>query len=539
MPKISWISPETKVPGTRNQQLVDAETIAATLINGGMTLDFDPTDMPDDTGSLVVNARVRRDKTTRRDGTSQFLDRKIDPRPVSAVIPFRISGQTTYFVRTTDFDVQFITDSALDSWTILAGNKLNGRLTDHAVVLGTLVLADGIGKLQLADLSDETLEDLGEIAPTAKHVTGFSERVVAANGGMGSAPSETVYWSGNRNFSEFDALEDISAGQKRLDTSPRTVVDPISGIFGFSSVMVIPREASIWVAQQNPVASDPFKFFRAIPGVGTNLSGSIAIGRELLMFLDSRMRDLVVYTPGSNVETIGLPVRNTILATVANADFIFSTYLISEQEYYIAVAENGTVKIWIFNFITKAWTYDERPLLTSLNVVDGFSDYTSFDDLTGTFDALAGTFDELSVTPVEVPKLIFGFDNGKITQEDPTKQDDESEGAIAGTPLVETFEFEFRSKEFKEAKTDITVNRLEIEYQATVDGVVTLEFSKNGGETFILAKSVPFTTGKVNILKFKKQIKTRRFMWRVRATTGKFDLLGYELDIIGSGESRK
>ncbi len=538
MTKLSHISPVQKVPGTQQQQLTAPETIAATLINGGMTLDFDPTDMPDDTGSLVVNARVRRDKTSRRDGTSQFLDRKIDPRPVSAVIPFKIGMSTVYFVRTTDFDVQFITDSDLDSWTILAGNKLNGRLTGHATVLGELILADGIGKLQLADLSGVTLEDLGEIAPTARHVTGFSERVVAANGGLGSGPSETVYWSGNRNFSEWDALEDISAGQKRLDTSPRTQVDPISGVFGFSSVMVIPRESSIWVAQQNPVASDPFKFFRAIPGVGTNLSGSIAIGRELLMFLDSHMRDLVVYTPGSNVETIGLPVRNTILRAVVNADLIFSAYLTSEQEYYIGVVENGTTKLWIFNFITKAWTYDERPLLTSLSVADGFSDYVSFDELEGTFDALSGTFDELSVTPVPIPKLIFGFDNGKITQEDPEKQDDESEGALAGTPLVETFEFEFRSKEFKTTKDDITINRLEIEYQASEDGLVTLEYSRNGGETWITAKTVPFTTGKVNLLKLKRQIKTRRFMWRVRSTDGKFDLLGYELDKIPSGESR-
>ena len=539
MTKLSHISPVQKIPGTQQQQLTAPETIAATLINGGMTLDFDPTDMPDDTGSLVVNARVRRDKTSRRDGTSQFLDRKIDPRPVSAVIPFKIGISTVYFVRTTDFDVQFITDSDLDSWTILAGNKLNGRLTGHATVLGNLILADGVSKLQLADLSAVTLEDLGEIAPTAKHVTGFSERVVAANGGLGSGPSETVYWSGNRNFDEWDALEDISAGQKRLDTSPRTQVDPISGVFGFSSVMVIPRESSIWVAQQNPIASDPFKFFRAIPGVGTNLSGSIAIGRELLMFLDSHMRDLVVYTPGSNVETIGLPIRNTILRAVVNADLIFSAYLTSEQEYYIGVVERDTTKLWIFNFITKAWTYDERPLLTSLDVVDGFSEYISFDELTGTFDALTGTFDELSVTPVAIPKLIFGFDNGKITQEDPDEQDDLSEGALAGTPLVETFEFEFRSKEFKSTKDDITINRLEIEYQASEDGLVTLEYSKNGGETWIVAKIVPFTTGKVNLLKLKRQIRTRRFMWRVRSTDGKFDLLGYELDKIPSGESRR
>ncbi|MHC4315909.1 MAG: hypothetical protein ACYSW3_25990, partial [Planctomycetota bacterium] len=334
---------------------------------------------------------------------------------------------------------------------------------------------------------------------------------------------------------------DISAGQKRLDTSPRTVVDPISGVFGFSSVMVIPRESSIWVAQQNPVASDPFKTFRAVPGVGTNLPRSIAIGRELLMFLDSRMEDLVVYTPGSNVETIGLPIRKTIIKDLVDKDMMFSTYLSREQEYYIGVPESSTssvVKLWCFNFLTQAWTYDERPLCTAIDVVDGFSDYVAFDDLTGTFDSLAGTFDELSVTPVEKQKLVFGFDNGKLTQENPDKQDDESEGAVEGTPLVETFEFELQSKEFKTPRDDITISRIEIEYQATVDGTFIFEYSKNGGETWVLAKNALMKLGKVQILKFKKQVRTRRLMWRIRATTGKFNLLGYEMDVVSGGESR-
>jgi hypothetical protein len=305
--------------------------------------------------------------------------------------------------------------------------------------------------------------------------------------------------------------------------------------------MVIPRESSIWVAQQNPVASDPFKTFRAVPGVGTNLPRSIAIGRELLMFLDSRMEDLVVYTPGSNVETIGLPIRKTIIKDLVDKDMMFSTYLSREQEYYIGVPESSTssvVKLWCFNFLTQAWTYDERPLCTAIDVVDGFSDYVAFDDLTGTFDSLAGTFDELSVTPVEKQKLVFGFDNGKLTQENPDKQDDESEGAVEGTPLVETFEFELQSKEFKTPRDDITISRIEIEYQATVDGTFIFEYSKNGGETWVLAKNALMKLGKVQILKFKKQVRTRRLMWRIRATTGKFNLLGYEMDVVSGGESR-
>ncbi len=541
MPKISHFSPVHRIPGTRNLELAESILLGEAILNGGMTLDFDPADIPNNKSPMLVNARVRRDKTSRRAGKAQFLADTLNTRQVSAIIPFRLSGRTTYFVKTTDFDVHFVDNTAGSVWTILTGgplaspfHTLGGRVTDHAIVLGKLILADGISRLRLVDLNTEKVTDLGEIAPTARYVTGFSERVVAANNGMGDAASETVSWSGNRNLTEFDALEDISAGNQRLDTSPRTVVDPISGIFGFSSVMVIPRESSIWLATQNPVASDPFKFFRSVPGVGTNLSGSIAVGRELLMFLDSRMRDIVIYRPGQNIETIGIAVRNSIIKDIIDADIVDSTYLTSEQEYHLLITEKDIVKIWVFNFITQAWTYDEVPNATALGVVDEFTEYTSFDELSGTFDAQVGTFDELSVTPSEIPTLVYGFDDGNIAIEDDSRELDFREDI----PLGATYLFELQSKEFKSQKQDITVTRIELEYQSTADGFLTLEFSKDGGRTWILAKKIATLEGKVQLLKFKKQIRTRRLRWRVLATDGRFDLLGFEIDAAATGESR-
>jgi len=534
MTKLSHISQIQKVAGTRSLEIAAPKTISVPQINGGIIADIDPVNIKDNASPLIRNSRIRRDKTSRRPGKVQFLSDKLNSEQVSALIQYRISNKTTYFVKTTDQTIQFIEDTDGALWTFII-TILGGRITDHAIVFGNLIVADGVKQIRLVDLDLEVANAVGDLAPTAKYVTGFSERVVAANSGMGDASSETIFWSGNRNITEWDALKDISAGQKRLDTSPRTIVDPISGIFGFSSVMVIPREFSIWVAQQNPVASDPFRLFRAVPGIGTNLPGSIAIGRELLMFLDSRMRDLVVYAPGKNVETIGLPIRNTILKDIANADVIQSAYLINEQEYYLLITEKTTVKIWIFNFLVQAWTYDELPNCTSVDVVDGLSDYTSFDDLPGTFDSLGGTFDELSSTPVDSPELVFGFDNGDLVKENVDVEKDFRESIPAGVEYT----FEFQSKEFKDVKRDITVTRIEIEYQATRPGVVTLEYTKDGGITWVTAKSHMLIIGKVEILKFKKQITTRRFMWRLLSTDGSFDLLGYETDIVAeSGESR-
>lgn len=531
MPKVSWQSDINKVPGTRNLELREPELLAEALLNGGMAANFDPSDLNDNQSPLIVNARVRRDKTIRRNGQSQFGPAKPDSLPVHANIEFRQGEVTSFLVRIAGNNLHYLAGS---TWIPLTGS-LNSRTTDHAIVLGQLIVADGAKRLQLVDLGAETVTDLGDLAPFAKYVTGFSERAVAASGGSSDEAVETLYWSGNRNLTEWDALIDISAGNKRLDTAPRVEVDPISGVFGFNSVMVIPREKSIWLATPQPIAADPFKTFRSVPGIGCNLPGSIAIGRELMIFLDSRMRDIIIYRPGQNIESIGIAIRNLILNDFVDSKSVFSAYLTSEQEYYVGFETTSVIKVWCFNFLTKAWTYDEVPNCTSLDFNDEFTDFISFDDLEGTFDGLTGTFDELSGTPTSIPGLLYGYSNGDISREDATEDVDIRESnSPAGVP----FTFELQSKEYKKSKDDITVTRIEIEYQAQRSSDITLQYTKNGGIDWVTAKTIASKEGKVQILKFKKQLRARRLMWRLLADAGKFDLLGYELDIASGGESR-
>ncbi len=494
------------------------------VMNGGMVADIDPADIKDNQASLLVNARVRRDKTTRRFGKSAFLPTKPNSDSVVRLFDYKVGNFTTFTIRFAPGNAYFTTGSA---WTQLVGT-LSAKITDLAVVLGTLVVGNGVDRLRKLDISAETISDLGTIAPFAKYVTGFSERVVGANTGSSDAAAETIAWSGNRNLSEFDALKDISAGNKRLDTSPRTIVDPIKGIFGFSSVMIIPRERSIWLATQNPVASNPFNTFRAVPGVGTDLSGSIAIGKEKIIFLDARTRDVIVYSPGNPIESIGSPIRDSILANITDPGALRSTYFEYEDEYYITITEAATVKIWVVNFRTNTWQYDEVPNLTSIDSLSLFSSYTSFDDATGTFNAASGTFDAASVDPISIPTLVYGYSDGVILKEDSSVQQDNSVD----------YTFELRSKEFKIIKEDIVITRILIEYQATVSDTLILSFSKDGGTTWIIAKTHTTLTGKVRRLKFQRQIRTERLMWRLTATGGQFDILGYEIDVSAGGETK-
>ena len=513
-----------RISGLRSGKLPKEIPLAVAMMNGGMVADVDPANIKDHQANLLKNARVRRDKTTRRFGKSSFLPTKPNSTAVRRMFDFKASETTFYRIRFTLADIYFTSGTA---WTQLVGT-FSGAPTDIATVLGTLVVANGIDRIRKLDLDAETIADLGSIAPHSKYVTGFSERVVGANNGSSDEASETLSWSGNRALTEFDALEDISSGNKRLDTSPRTIVDPIKGVFGFSSVMIIPRERSIWLATQNPVASNPFNTFRAVPGIGTDLPGSIAIGREKIIFVDSRTRDVIVYSPGTPIQSIGSPIRDAILANITDAGAISSTYFESEDEYFVTITESATVKVWVVNIKSGVWQYDEVPNLTSLDSLVGFSSYTSFDDATGTFDAATGSFDDASVTPVVIPTLAYGYSTGLLLKEDSSVQQDNSVD----------YTFELRSKEFKIVRDDIVVTRILIEYQATVSGSIVLQYSRDGGTTWTTAKTVTTNTGKVREIKLKKQIRTRRLMWRITATDGQFDILGYEVDVSVGGESK-
>ena len=429
-----------KLPGLRSGKLPQEIPLAVAVANGGMIADIDPADIKDNQFVVVRNARIRRDKTTRRSGSSSFLPTKPNSNSVNRMFDYRIGDTTFYRVR---FDSSSIYFTSGVSWTQLVGT-FSGKITDVAVVLGTLVAANGIDRILKLDLDAATIADLGSIAPRAKYITGFSERVVGANLGNADDAIESIAWSGNRALTEFDALEDISAGNKRLDTSPRAVVDPISGIFGFSSVMIIPRERSIWLATQNPTAANPFNTFRHIPGVGTDLPGSIAIGKEKIIFVDSRTRDVIIYSPGQPIQSIGSPIRDSMLSSLVDAGAIVSTFFEYEDEYYFIVNESGIEKIWSVNLKTGAWQYDEMTNVTSIDSLTDFAAFTTYAAATGTFDAASGSFDDLP-TPIVIPRLVYGFSNGLLLTEDSSVQQDNAVN----------YTFELRSKEFKLVQQDL------------------------------------------------------------------------------------
>lgn len=520
--------PGSQIKGYPAPKLQEKTIHEAGIVNGGMVTNIDAADIPSNAVTVAKNCRVRYDKTGRRSGKSVLAGTKPNSTLVRKLIEFKVSRYDIRLVRIANTGTSPSAHwTSGGAWTALTGAIPTGGFIDSAVVLGRLVISDGIGQLKEIDMSAGTVATLGN-SPKARFVTGFAERAVAAS--VGNTPEQlaTVYWSGNREIEEYDAAVDESAGNQPLAISPAATTDPITGLFSFTNVMIVPRERSIWLAVKQPIASNPFNFYSAVPGVGCDLPGSIALTSNGIVFLSIINGMLYRYVPGQPIEEVAIPVINEILDSVENPADIFSTHSRLHNEYILGVVGDSTTKIWIVNFRNNTWAYDELADVSTVLSYTSLSNYTSVADLTGTVADLSGTVSDLSNTPTNDVVMVTGHSDGEVLTEDATVVQDNSVD----------FTTEIRSKEFKFIKDDTLLAELRIGYVATTSGSLTLQYSKDSGTTWTTAKTITTETGGPKLLRFNKQVKARRIMWRVTATDGIFDLNEYEVHVYATGESR-
>lgn len=509
--------------------------IAESTINKGMNTTIDAADI--DNGALTVakNARIRFDKTSRRSGKATYGATKPDSLFLKKLQAIKLDANRRVYLRLTPTSVYYFDGDS--TWTQMTGAVLESVETDFMQVglaLDTFFFTNfGRNRIQKLNFETNTYADLGTIAPYAKTATAFGDRVVGGNIGNDLTAQSTLAWSGNRNFPEFDAAVDETAGNSPLVANPKDLSDAINLIWGFTSVMLIFRDSSIWVAQLSQIDTSPFIFYPTAPGFGA-VPETVCIGSGVAsgqaFFVDIRKRTAFAWTPGSNPEPIGRPIENSIFESIDDKSLMFSEYLSATDEYCIGIknASTETRKIWIFNARTKAWSYDEIDNVTCLAELSGQLEYTSIDELTGTINALTGTINALTTITELPPVIAYGYKDGSLTQEDDTKDDDNS---IAYTT-------EIRSKEFKIPRNDMIITQLRFEYVCIKAGSFIIQYSKNGGVSWTTAKTIPMTVSdSKKLATFKKALKARRLMWRITAITGIFDTVNYEVIANASGES--
>ncbi len=296
--------------------------------------------------------------------------------------------------------------------------------------------------------------------------------------------------------------------------------------------MVIFREKSIWLAVKQPIPTNPFYFYTAIPGVGCDCSYSIQIVNGGVAWADRRTGTVYAYVPGSSSpEPIGRPVENSIIRAINDPSLIFSSYDPTMDEYHLFIPSGSSdlVQRWTFNFRSKCWTYGEYLSVTMASNAEIVQGGTRIEDLVGTIGDLTGTIEDLSQQTLLV-RQSYGRSDGSIMVESFTSDND----------VDAPFETLLQSKTFRIPSDDIYVARVVIEYKALRAGSIVLEYSIDDGESWKFGKSItPQVLGKSRLLVFNKFIKCRRFTWRLRVLGGLFEPLSYEVWVQSGGYSSK
>lgn len=543
--------PVAATEGQRNKLTIgrnavgDKQKLVEARVNAGMITMVDPADIPNGSLQLARNARCRFDKTVRRPGTLLLTPVKPNTNAVIGLAFYKKKNGQTFFLRFSPSTIHYISGGAWQALSAGVGGSLLGSATDRfrfVTAYDRFVFANnGVDVIQEFDTGANTYLPLGN-APEYKYITAFNQRLIGANLGGATPDGTQIGWSGNGNIDEWDPLVDQSAGFTPLVASPSDRGDFISGIFAISDRMVVLREKSIWLATKNPIPQDPFEFYPVVPGIGCDAPDSAVITLDGITWVDQRSGSVWMYTPGGAPDPIGRPIEKDLMRGLDDPKIIFAAYAPIENEYTVCIPQAAFdyVVAWTYNFRTKAWVRDEYEAVSAIDNIDLASAIISIDDLGDLpIDSLAGTIDDLSPASEIIPVRVFGRTDGEITQEDENTYVDPTVTGSAN--LTGAFTTELVSKTFTIPKDDAYFAEIRIEYVPKSAGVLQLYYSKDGGQTFNATPKEYTPTsdqlGKPQIFRLVKQIKCRRFAFKLASSDGQFELIGYEVHIYPGGES--
>lgn len=514
-------------------------------INQGMVTSIDPADLDPGMLQRARNARCRFDRTSRRPGSLLLTPTKPNSIAIVGLAYHKTNNNVKRVIRFTPSTIHYLNAGA---WTNVPADvgppagSLTGAVTDRfrAVTLYDrfVFTNNGVDVIQEIDFTVPEYKPLGN-APKYKFITGFYERLVGANLVDSASDPTQLGWSAQGNIDEWDPLTDESAGSAPLTDSPSDRADFITGLFGFTNVMIILRERSIWLATKQPIAQNPFYAYTAFPGLGCDAPNSAVVALNGLIWLDTRSETVWFYSPGGEPDPIGRPIEKDLIRGITDQSQVFASFDPIEHEYTVCVpVSTGIVKCWTFNFRTKAWTYDERPGITSINDIDFALPTTTIDDLGDIpIDQLQGTIDDLSPDREDVPTRFFGRSDGEILQEDDEAYVDPAFGA----DFDGVFTTELVSKSIHIPTDDIYVCEINLELIPRAGGDITIQYSKNGGVTFATPQKLISVEsgdiGKPIQYRWVKHIRCRKFAWRLLGMGGQWDLVNYTVYVHKGAES--
>jgi hypothetical protein len=528
-----------KIPASRGRQKMPFVVAQA---NGGIVTQSDPNDIHDNQFQVCTNATIRNDVTSRLIGSIVFpvaapdgnrvLDFTEYERYDGTILLMRHTPSTLYKFDGTNF-INIVIAPAL-----MGGGS--DRISHTVFNDGYYFANNGKDPIQSVNATANTCAPLGN-APKYRYVTNCFNRIVGANlnaGGAGNNPVQ-IGWSGDTNPIQWDPLVDVSAGSTPIIEAGADLADPINGVFGYTWGMIIPRERSVWVATKQPSATNPFFFYCAAPNIGCDVPFSVAQIPNGIAFLSLRNNNIFMFTPTSGQNgsasvpvPIGTDIRNALTSRIDNINNVYSSYNSYYNEYTIGVlpASSNVASIWTYNFYNKSWTYQERTNVINIAANDYLSITQTIGQLIGQITNLNGTIANLGVA-AQTSTNMYCRTDGTIWIET-LNQDTDPSGS---------YTMKVVSKNFNIPTMNAEVGMLNFELFWDKEGTFSVSYSKDGGNTWTLYRSITASVSDVGYKKlysFKKQINTRLFTWKLEATSGQFDITRFEGYIYQSGEQR-
>lgn len=526
------------------------QLLSEVRVDGGMNTRIDAADIPQNQLVLARNVYVSADKLIRFDGTvllappkpaTSLLDQEDgyeilqedtfgilldqgDTDPINVLYTFQRFNGTTVFLRFTDTKLwrrlsnSWLEVTSATPYTLPTGGRI--RLLPFN---DRLFFVSGTNNIYEVNFSTNTYAYLGN-AGKYKYITGFFNRIVGANKYDLSTPNPTlVAWSGDLNFGQWDPNTDISAGSTPLLEAASDFADPISGLFGFASVMLILRERSLWTAQKRPVASNPFLFQAAFPFVGCDTPNSAVQKRNGIIWYDYRSNQVYDYTLGDRPREVGEAVRDNIKPKITNKENPIGSYNPITNEYILTIPGTNTTVTYayVLNLNNGAWTERTIENCTCIYAFDNTSAALLIDELSGTIGELSGTINDLANLTTAPPTLYYGMNQGDILIASTVDTDN-------GAPI----ETVLQSKVFKLFDRYISITRLRFTYIPLRAGEFTIQY--NNGNGWTTYKTVTFDLDEVGIrsrVACTKQVRAREFQWRITSVAGNFATLDYSIDI--------
>jgi len=526
------------------------QLLSEVRVDGGMNTRIDAADIPQNQLVLARNVYVSADKLIRFDGTvllappkpaTSLLDQEDgyeilqedtfgilldqgDTDPINVLYTFQRFNGTTVFLRFTDTKLwrrlsnSWLEVTSATPYTLPTGGRI--RLLPFN---DRLFFVSGTNNIYEVNFSTNTYAYLGN-AGKYKYITGFFNRIVGANKYDLSTPNPTlVAWSGDLNFGQWDPNTDISAGSTPLLEAASDFADPISGLFGFASVMLILRERSLWTAQKRPVASNPFLFQAAFPFVGCDTPNSAVQKRNGIIWYDYRSNQVYDYTLGDRPREVGEAVRDNIKPKITNKENPIGSYNPITNEYILTIPGTNTTVTYayVLNLNNGAWTERTIENCTCIYAFDNTSAALLIDELSGTIGELSGTINDLANLTTAPPTLYYGMNQGDILIASTVDTDN-------GAPI----ETVLQSKVFKLFDRYISITRLRFTYIPLRAGEFTIQY--NNGNGWTTYKTVTFGLDEVGIrsrVACTKQVRAREFQWRITSVAGNFATLDYSIDI--------